>query len=331
MKLLKHVCLTLLCLVNAPQPLLAQEAITLYGVLDLAVVSDRDSGLTKYKIDSGQQTASRFGIKGNENLGGGMQASFQIESQIEADTGGLSYAGRLFGSQAWVGLSGDFGSIKMGRIFTPYFGAIATNDPFDAKGPGEATRVFQDSGVRMDNTIKYSLPNAFGGYYADVAYGMGEVAGDIAANRVISADAGYAAGPLNCEIAFHDSNDKLGVLQARSVLLAASYDFGPAKVWLQFAQSHNDGSTLDTQDTLVGVSVPLRRGSFSADYVHKADKYKRNADVTQLALGYYYPLSVRSNLYLIGSRLTNGTAANYQTVLPGATRSLLALGMRHQF
>lgn len=336
MKLHKQVCfslrclLSLLCAVSAPQPLLAQEAITLYGVLDLALISDRNSGLSTGKIDSGQQTASRFGIKGNENLGGGMQASFQIESQLEADVGGLSYAGRFFGSQAWVGLSGDFGSIKLGRIFTPYFGAIATNDPFDAKGPGEATRVFQDSGVRMDNSIKYSLPKVFGGYYADVAYGMGEAAGDISANRVISADAGYAAGPLNCQVAFHDSNDKLGILQARSALLAASYDFGPAKVWLQIAHSHN-ATTLDTRDTLVGVSVPLRRGSFSADYVHKADKYQRNADVTQFALGYYYPLSIRSNLYLVGSRLTNGTAASYQTILPGATRSVLALGMRHQF
>ncbi len=113
-------------------------------------------------------------------------------------------------------------------------------------------------------------------------------------------------------------------------MLAASYDFGPAKAWLQFAHSHNNG-TLDTQDTLVGVSVPLKRGSVSAAYVHKADKFKRNADVTQLALGYYYPLSVRSNLYLVGSRLTNGAAVNYQTILPGATRSVLALGMRHQF
>jgi predicted porin len=327
---MKQSTFALLVLAAAAPPALAQSAVTVYGVVDLGLVSDRDSGRTLAKIDSGQQTASRWGIKGGEDLGGGLRAAFLLESQIEADNGSLSYAGRLFGSQSWVGLEGGFGSIKLGRMFTPYFGAIAGNDPFDARGPGDSTRLFLDSGVRMDNTIKYSLPAALGGFYADLAYAAGEVAGGNARNRQISVDAGYRAGPLNLQLAHHDANDALGGKAARSDLVGGSYDFGPIKGWLVLARSRN-GAALDSRDSLLGVSVPLGRHAFAADYVHKRDRARPNADARQIALGYYHTLSPRSNLYLIGSQLNNQAAASYQAALPGGGRRLLAAGMRHQF
>jgi predicted porin len=308
----------------------AQNAVTVYGVVDLALMSDSNSGQSQMAVNSGQQTASRLGFKGTEALGGGWNASFLVESQIEADTGQPSYAGRPFGSQAWVGLSGPFGAIKMGRIFTPYFGAIATNDPFDAKGPGESTRVFQDSGVRMDNTIKYSLPPLGGGWYGDIAYGAGETAANSAAHRQLSMDAGYAQGPLNVVVAHHRTNDGAGASAARSTLVGGNYDFGAIRAWMVIARSRND-STLDTQDLLIGLSMPFGRSSVAADYVHKRDKYHSDANATQLALGYYYTLSPRSNVYLIASRLANEGAASYQAMLPGGTRRLIGAGMRHQF
>lgn len=311
-------------------PAFCQQGIVPYGVVDLGLVRDTDSGSTTFKVDSGLQTASRLGIKGNEALGGGMSASFVIESQIEADTGTPSFAGRVFGSQVWVGLSGALGAVKLGRMFTPYFGAIATNDPFDAKGPGEATRLFQDSGVRMDNTIKYSLPPGLGGWYADLAYGFGESGAGNAALRQISVDAGYAAGPLNTVLAYHQSNDALGNNQARSVLVAGNMDFGPVRGWLQAARTRNDAD-LDTRDYLAGITVPLGVSSFAATYVRKKDRFHANADAHQLALGYYYTLSKRSNTYLIASDLRNGAAARYQAALAGGARRLFACGMRHQF
>ncbi len=320
-----------LCCLVLPAPFAAaQSAVQVYGVVDLALVSDSNSGKSQLAVNSGQQTASRLGFKGTEDLGGGLSASFLIESQIEADTGIPSYATRPFGSQSWVGLSGGFGSVKLGRMFTPYFGAIATNDPFDAKGPGESTRVFQDSGVRMDNTIKYSLPPGLGGWYADLAYGAGESAGNSAANRQISMDAGYAQGPLNIELAHHTTNDSLGATLARSTLIAGNYDFAAIRAWMVVARNRND-STLDTQDMLIGASMSFGRSSVAVDYVHKRDKLHHDANATQCALGYYYTLSRRSNVYLIASRLANGSAANYQAQLPGGTRRLIAAGLRHQF
>jgi predicted porin len=319
-----------ICLALALQPMLAHAQVQVYGVLDLAITSDRDSGQRLTRIDSGQQTASRLGIKGSEDLGSGLRAIFVVESQIEADTGQPSFAGRPFGSQSWVGLSGPFGALRAGRMFTPYFGAIASNDPFDAKGPGESTRVFYDSGVRMDNMVKYSLPPTLGGVYGDLAYGAGEVAGNSQANRQLSGDIGYAAGPLNVVLAYHNANDLLGMKLARSHLLGGSYDFGRFKGWLVLARSRND-STLDTRDTLFGLSMPVGRNLVAADYVHKSDLYNRDADATQLALAYYHTLSRRTNLYLIGSHLSNDGGVSYQVSLPGGARRVIAAGMRHQF
>lgn len=308
----------------------AQETINVYGVVDLAVTSDSNSGKTMAAVDSGQQTASRFGIKGSENLGDGLVARFVLESQIEADRGVPSFAGTLFGSQAWVSLASPLGSVTIGRIFTPYFGAIATNDPFDAKGPGESTRVFYDTGVRMNNTVKYSLPPTLRGVYGDVAYGAGEVAGNARANRQLSMDLGYARGPLNVQVAYHSSYDALGLNPARSYLVGGNYNFGPVRGWLVIARTRND-TTLDTEDTLLGISVPLGLDTVAADYVHKKDKFNSDADATQLALAYYHTLSKRTNLYLIGSRLANDANASYQAALPGGTRRVVAAGIRHQF
>jgi predicted porin len=311
-------------------PAFAQQGVTLYGVADLGIVRDSDSGATTMKVDSGLQTASRLGFKGHETVGGGMVASFVIESQIEADSGTPSFAGRIFGSQAWVGLAGPFGTVRLGRMFTPYFGAIATNDPFDAKGPGESTRLFQDSGVRMDNTIKYSLPPVLGGFYADLAYGFGESGASHGAHRQFSMDAGYAAGPLQTVLAYHQSNDALGRRQVRSILVGGNMDFGRLRAWLLAARNGNDAG-LDTRDHLVGLTLPLGLSSIAATYVRKKDRFHADAGARQLALGYYHALSKRTNTYVIASGLRNQLTARYQTTLPGGDRRLLACGMRHQF
>lgn len=327
---MKRAIFAFLTLASLAPPAPAQSAVSVYGVLDLGIVADRDSGVSATRVDSGQQTASRLGFKAEQDLGHGLRASMLVESQIEADTGSASFAGRPFGSQSWVGLAGKFGSIKLGRMFTPYFGAIATNDPFDAKGPGESTRLFQDSGVRMDNTVKYSLPSGLQGFYGNLAYGAGEVAGNADALRQVSMDAGYASGALNLQMAYHHSNDAAGATLARSTLVGGNYNFGPVRAWMVLARSRND-LTLDTRDSLVGITVPVQGGLFAADFVHKADRFQQDADARQMAFGYYHALSRRTNVYVIGSRLKNGVNVRYQTTLPGKTRQLFSVGIRHQF
>ena len=308
----------------------AGDFLTVYGVLDVGVVADRDSGKSMTTVEGGGQGANRLGFKGQEDLGGGMSAIFDFASFFSPDTGTLKFRDRLWGFQSWVGLAGSFGAIRVGRMFTPYFSAIDANDPFDACGPGESTRVFYDSGVRMDNAVKYSLPATLNGIYGDIAWGAGEVAGNSAAGRQLSANFGFARGPVNLELGYHAVNDALGNNTVRSQMVGGSYDFGRFKLWTALARSRSD-TTLDTRDTLLGISIPFGLNTIAADYVHKRDRLHPHADATQRALGYYHHLSVRTNLYLVHSGLSNGSAASYQTTLPGASRRLTAFGIRHQF
>ncbi|GJJ03129.1 porin [Duganella rhizosphaerae] len=327
---MKQLLWALSVLVLAAQAARAQSSVTVYGVIDAGLVADRDSGKSTTRVESGQQAASRLGFRGSEELGGGMSAIFNFASFISADTGQLVFANRIFGFQSWVGLASRYGTIRAGRMFTPYFAAIDNNDPFDACGPGESTRVFADSGVRMDNTVKYTLPGGLHGFYGEFAYGAGEVAGNSAGNRQLSMNAGYAAGPVNLQTAYHATNDALGNKAARNHMVGGSYDFHLFKLWMALARSRND-TVLDTRDALIGVSVSFGASVLAADYVHKHDRFHDHADATQIAFGYYYYLSKRSNLYLVHSGLVNGSAASYQASVAGGARRLTSLGMRHEF
>src|SRR5438105_1895740 len=103
-------------------PLVAQadsSNVTLYGRLNVSVESTKveDHATVTQVVDNN----SRFGLRGTEDLGGGMAAVFQIESRVKADTGGTTLASR----DTWVGLSGDFGTVRLGRMVGPVYYATA--------------------------------------------------------------------------------------------------------------------------------------------------------------------------------------------------------------
>jgi predicted porin len=308
----------------------AQSGVIIYVIVDVGVAQERGNSVagSVLRLDSGAQSQSRLGFRGTEDLGGGLSANFVLESGLNADTGTLPQ-NLAFSSQSWVGLAGPFGSIKFGRQFTPFFSAVATSDPFDATGPGDATRLLASSGYRMSNSVKYSLP-VLGGWYGDFAYGAGEIAGNTAANRQLSADFGYAQGPLDIKIGYHNANDATGNNPTRNTLLGGTYNFGPVKAWMAYGVNKDDIS-LNTRDILIGVSAPIGASYLAADYIRKTDKANSNANAAQWVLGYYYQLSLRTNLYALYSHLSNDSGASYSVALPGSMDQIVALGIRHKF
>ncbi|HQA34421.1 MAG TPA: porin, partial [Casimicrobium huifangae] len=107
----------------------AQTAnVTLYGIIDTYLASERGSSPTvaANKVSttglvSGGISGSRWGLRGSESLGGGLNAFFNLENGFNVDNGSLGQGGLLFGRRAYVGLSGGFGSIQMGRDYSPNF------------------------------------------------------------------------------------------------------------------------------------------------------------------------------------------------------------------
>ena len=97
----------------------AQSNVTLYGLIDTSLVyTNNQKGGTNYQMSSGVESGSRWGMKGAEDLGGGLKAIFQLENGFSSTVGTLGQNGRMFGRAAFVGITSQtFGSFTAGRLW----------------------------------------------------------------------------------------------------------------------------------------------------------------------------------------------------------------------
>ncbi|SEF08220.1 Outer membrane protein (porin) [Burkholderia sp. WP9] len=178
----------------------AQSNMTFYGILDEGVNYNSNAGGKRlYSLTSGGLQASRWGLRGAEDLGSGMKAVFVLENGFDVSTGKLGQGGLMFGRQAYVGVSGGVGTITLGRQYdsvVDYVGPLESGDQWASSmgaHPGDLDNL--NNSYRTNNTIKYTSANlaglTFGGTYS-----MGGVAGNFTSNQIWSLGAGYVNGPL---------------------------------------------------------------------------------------------------------------------------------------
>lgn len=301
-------------------PSMAQSSSTIYGVVDLGFVreSGGPNGTSASRLTSGVASGSRLGFRGNEDLGGGLSAFYALEMGLLADTGGLAQGGLAFGRQATVGIHGNFGSIALGRQYTPVALIQTETDPFVTGLAGDSANLISAGGAsgnnRMDNTLRYTY-KASSGLMADAVYGFGEVA-DSSAKRQYGGALGYVAGPAYAKLGYHSVNDATGKA-GRLTFLGATYDFGFAMAHFNYVV--NKGSAVfgivnqDSRDMLLGISVPYGLGKFMASYIRKDDRTVANFDASQWAVGYMYFLSKRTTLYTSIARIDNNASATSKT------------------
>jgi predicted porin len=337
----------------------AESAVTVYGLLDTAVVQESGgSAGSATKITSGVSAGSRLGFKGTEDLGNGLSAVFLLENGFQADTGATGQGGLLFGRQIYVGLRGGFGSVLVGRQYTPEYLVLVFADPFGAGYAGDAKNMVGVSGnsfSRMDNTVKYLSPTV-AGFTVELAAAPGEVAGDSAAGRQFGGSLAYAAGPLQVRVGYHNRNNDTATLKntgnARNTVLAAVYDFGVAKAHFLYGVNHGLNSSslrntanpfgraiapvasTDSRDVLVGLTVPFGVHALMASYIYKDDRTARNQNASQIAVGYRYTLSKRTSLYATYGRIDNRNGASYtvgSAIESGTGDRAATVGISHAF
>jgi predicted porin len=185
----------------------AQSSVTLYGIVDagIAYVHNAQSAngqnqSTLVKFSSGNMSGSRWGLKGTEDLGGGLAAVFQLENGFNVGTGALGQGSREFGRKAVVGLSSNtWGTVTLGRQYDPivdlvqgltednYFGGVFGT-------PGDLDNY--DNSLRVSNSVKYVSP----------LYGVGGVAGASGSGQTYSFGAAYANGPLSLGAGYFYAN-----------------------------------------------------------------------------------------------------------------------------
>ena len=190
----------------------AQSSVTLYGTIDDGVnYVNNQGGGRAIQMVSGTLLGNRFGFRGSEDLGGGLNTIFTLENGYDSNTGKLGQGGLLFGRQAFVGLSGNFGTVTLGRQYDEmsgeYLGLLEAGDTFAGYLGAHAADVDNlNDTFRINNSIKYRSPD-YHGFSMSALYGFGGVAGDFAANSAVSVGLRYQQGGLVFDAAYEKVNN----------------------------------------------------------------------------------------------------------------------------
>ncbi|AEI77102.1 porin gram-negative type [Cupriavidus necator N-1] len=166
---------TLLAVLSAAPLMAAAQSVTIYGVVDTGVeyvnnIGARKSSVVRMPSLTGM-VPSRWGMRGSEDLGGGLKSIFVLESGFAPDSGVSNQGGRLFGRQALVGLSGNWGQVAFGRQYTMLFWAMLDPDILGPNVYGSASLDSYIPNTRADNAISYK--GTFGGLTLGATYSFG--------------------------------------------------------------------------------------------------------------------------------------------------------------
>ncbi|MCK9216091.1 MAG: porin [Rhodoferax sp.] len=357
--------LVALAVLAASGAAMAQSNVTLYGIADVWFGSSKfevtgEDSARQTKVDSGGVDTSRWGMKGSEDLGGGLKANFQLESAVNMDDG----TSTGFDRQAWVGLSGGFGAVQLGKVWTSYDDIRSSaNDTFNAN-IASSFSTWVGYSDRTDNGIKYISPN-YGGVSGSLTYALGEDKTPTnSASSVLALGLQYANGPLfvgfshqqqkqngvngvfsavpgflSSELGEALTVDLLGSSDVRGKttynLLNGSYDFGVAKLvggYNHVKQTINDEAvSAKAKEYNLGVEVPLAT-NLKAGLGYASSKIEADgtdvAKTTGFSAAVIYNLSKRTAVYgaLTQTKLEDQLGSDFEI-----KKTLYAVGMNHSF
>ncbi len=304
----------------------AQSTVNLYGLIDLSIGRTQAPGGAATKgVDSGKMTTSYWGVRGTEDLGGGLKAQYALESFMRADTGaaGRFNADTLWARNAYVGIeSPAFGTVTIGRNTTTLFvQTLLFNALGDSFGFSPSIRHYFTSGTVSGDTgwsdsIRWALPR-FGGVGVVLSGALPEGNG----GRNVGASASYASGKLGTGLAWQKVKKGAADPDTTTWQLAGSYDLGVAKLFGQYGQVDNDTTGMGYKITGIGATAPFGpAGVLRAQWGQL--KPDAGAKRTTLTLGYSHNLSKRTELYgaLMDDKLSGLKSGRN-----------LSVGVRHRF
>ncbi|GGD83913.1 porin [Caballeronia grimmiae] len=349
----------------------AQSSVTLYGIADVGVeyLNNTSTGGSQVREVSGNMSGSRWGLKGVEDLGGGIKAIFQLESgfNINDGTSAQSTRGlgtnpttttRLFGRQAWVGLSYKGQQLTFGRQQALIYEQSVTFDPMGVSSRYSALSLDYALAARIDNSAKYT--GKFGPVTAqamystryDTGYGA-EVPGALITGRFFSGALTYANGPIGATAVYEQRNSNTVATNTsteRRVLAAANYNFGPVTASAGYRYLRASNTFLPTNPIAVANGSQANAANLywlgaqylitpafqltAVGYYH--DVHSTGADPWMAVLNADYFLSKRTDLYASVAYAHNKDNSalgvnGYGTVAPGHNQTGVTVGLRQKF
>lgn len=330
----------------------AQSNVQLTGLVDMYAGSLKAPGGDRTGVvGSGGLTTSWWGMKGTEDLGGGLKADFNLTAFFRADTGEMNRGipnDTFFSRDANVGLSGNFGRLGLGRdkapnflptILTNPFGDSFTVSPlvlhanvpnFGAQWTNQQVTTGTDTG--WSNQIIYSTPN-FGGLTANVHYQFGEqTAAGQRGKKNVGLNALYFSGPLSLT-AFYErvqiaQPTGLAVQDTKTDwMLGGTYNFNVVKLYGTYGQAKIKAQDVKNTTYSLGLDVPVTgtTGTFKAAAAHtKSEVGLAEGKRTTFTVGYDHFLSKRTDVY---------GAVMYDRIkwVDSKSGTSVAVGIRHRF
>ncbi|AYQ90848.1 porin [Burkholderia gladioli] len=352
----------------------AQSTVTLYGIVDAGIAyvhnaqgANGANQSTLVKFNSGNMSGSRWGLRGTEDLGGGLAAILQLENGFNVGTGALGQGGREFGRKSIVGLSSKtWGTVTLGRQYDPIVDLVQglTEDgPFGGTfaTPGDLDNY--DNSLRVSNSVKYTSP-LIAGLQFEALYALGGVAGQTGNGQTYSFGAAYAQGPLSLGAGYFYANggntvatgatsrtwtstsDTLfntvvnsGFASAKSIQIVragAQYVLGAATFGLAYSNTQYAGDSLSTFRS----TAKFNSGSgffnyrftpalnTGVGYSYTSLTGPASAHYNQVNIGAVYSLSKRTDLYaLAGYQKASGKTLGSGGALVDAKASIGSYGV----
>ena len=310
-----------------------------------AVINENTFSKTNSQFNGGQSAGNRIGFKGVEDLGNGLKAVFVLERGFALDTGSDANTGdgvSGFNRQAYVGLSGSYGTVVGGLVYTPYYTLVSGLDPFADGTVGTYHNVKGDINglfdpVRVNNTVAYVSPS-WGGFNFTAAYSNNALGDESktrnAANDNVYALAGnYVAPDWNVGLSYHyisAGKPVAGPTNPRelkgihNITLGGAYDFKAVKVsaFVSYDKASYKDNALGNYPTpdnkksisqtnfMLGAVAPFGKHAVKGSVNYSYNSKNQFGKAWQFAVGYDYNFSKRTNFYAAYSYINNDKMKN---------------------
>ena len=340
---MKKTSLAIALLSILPLAAQAQTSVTVYGVADASIGrqdADAPGQGSQTVISSGTQSTSRIGFRGTEDLGNGLKALFNIEAGVALDTGAADSAG-LFQRRAVVGLQGAFGTVTVGREYSPIAIVVLASDPLGHGFYGSSLAGFGANRLtrRLSNSVNYKS-EAMSGFTALATYSAGERVPDNPSGDLAGAALEYRNGPVYLGAGYHRV-ERLASGDDKELAFGAGFTFGAFELRGSYMEADLTGANNDFKHMILGGAFTAGVNKFFLAW-HQQRLETGDAEGNGFSLAYTYNLSKRTNLYTSYARVNNNSTGNFGLASAGgsfappatafgADPSVFNVGVRHSF
>lgn len=309
-------------------PAIASAGPTLYGRINIGIASV-DNGNTADSSTLGvSEQVSRIGVKGDEDLGGGLKVIYQYETLIDADAGAAPGGNR----DVFAGLSGSWGTARLG-FFNSSYKNLSTGLELFGDTIGDLTSYSTAGGAaltneaRLANAISYTSPS-FAGLSFGVESSRGE-GGLATESNPMALAVSYKAGPLVVGAGMFDADNQGTTGLDDATKFVASYAFGPLTVTgileQQSAKGTLSATNAEVDTTHLGVAYKFGNNTLAATWTDY-DSTTVNADSQQIALGLFHALSKSTVLKFVWTDIDNDPASTNGGRLATTANSGVTIG-----